>query len=230
MSGNEKHDAIDGAAPEADLDDLLARVRRNIELDLRVSAPAKVVAYDPATQRTTLTLEFLAIRIVEGEEVPDVPLLLYNVPVRWPGGSLGYVTTPLVPGDTGRVCFADRCLSTWLNAKEPNALPLDPVNGRTHNLADAVFDPGLRQAFAPITPPTDLTATVIEGPLVKLGRAATQPVALAPLVQANLEALVAAIEAAPVAPLDGGATFKAALIGALSTWPTTVAATKTQAE
>ncbi len=230
MSGNEKQDALHGAAPEAQLSDLLAGHRRNIELDLRVSAPGRVVTYDPATQTATIRLEFLAIRLVEGEEVPEPPLLLHGVPVAWPGGSAGYVTTPLAPNDPGKLTFTDRCLSTWLQAGNA-AAPIDPINARTHNLADAVFEPGLR----PLTearPPTDQTATVVEGPVVKLGRAATQPVALAPVVDANLAALLAVIQAAPVVPLDGGASFKAALIAALTamSWPTTTASTKAQAE
>lgn len=227
MSSTETDDTVDGASPEAQLVDLLLRFRRNIELDLRVSAPARIITYDPVTQTATVRLELMPVPIIEGEEVPTPAPPLHGVPVVWHGGTAGYVSTPLAPGDPGKVTFTDRCLSTWLQTGNP-AGPVDPINRRTHNLADAVFEPGLRP-LAEARQPTDQTATVVEGPLIKLGYGATQPVALAPLVQAQLEALKAAIQSAPVSPLDGGTTFKAALVAALTAWPASTAATKTQA-
>jgi hypothetical protein len=53
------------------------------------------------------------------------------------------------------------------------------------------------------------------------------PVALATLVTAQLDALKAAITAAPVvAAPDGGLSFKTSLIAALASWPSPVASTK----
>lgn len=163
-------DKVDGDAPRPELPDVLNLFRRAIELGLRVSMPGHVTAYDPATQRATVQLGLLPVRFVEGEEVPDPPLVLPQIPVAWPGGSLGYVTTPLLPGDTGLVVFSDRCMSLWLL----NGGPTDPVNGRTHELGDGVFVPGLRNATNPIAPPTALDATVVHGPLVRLGATGTE--------------------------------------------------------
>ncbi|HMI90093.1 MAG TPA: hypothetical protein VK509_01965 [Polyangiales bacterium] len=60
---------------------------------------------------------------------------------------------------------------------------------------------------------------------MKLGGSAATPVAIAALVAAQLTVLKAAIAAAPTTAGDGGSAFKASLLSALSTWPTTVAAT-----
>ncbi len=205
-------DKVDANPAVAALNDLLAMVRRNIELDLRVSAPARVVVYDPATQRATIQLELLPVKFLGDLEVPQPPIPIPGVPVCWTGGSLGYVTTPLVPGDTGLALFSDRCLSLWLL----QGGPIDPINGRTHALGDAMFLPGLRNTTNPITPPTDLTATVVEGPLVHLGRLATHPVAFGDLLHTYLTAM---FSAATVTALDGGAAFKAALIAYLNANP-----------
>ncbi len=167
------------------LTDLLALVRRNLELDLRVCAPCSVVAYDSATQRATVMLAALPVAYVEGVETPQPPVVIPEVPVEWLGGSLGYVTTPLMPGDTGRVTFTDRALAQWLRT----GVPSDPLNGRTHNLGDAIFTPGARHNLNPIVPPTSLTNTVVEGPLVSLGVAALSPAVLGTEITAALTTL-----------------------------------------
>lgn len=174
MSGQDRRDAVDASTIAATLHDLLALWRRSIELELRVSSPATVVTYDPATQTAQVVLGLLPVQFIEGEEVPAGAIVIPTARVRWIGGSLGYVSTPLVPGDTGHVVFTDRCLAQWLLAGGS----VDPINGRTHALADAVFEPGLRHNANPITPPTDLTATVVEGPLVRLGSLALNGVVL----------------------------------------------------
>lgn len=78
---------------------------------------------------------------------------------------------------------------------------------------------------------TGETAIVVDADSVRLGSAgASQFVALAQLVADQLTILKNAISSAPVAPLDGGASFKAGLVSALATWPESVAAEKVTAE
>lgn len=202
-------------SPTASLPELLAAVIRNLQLDLRVAAPAHVTAYDPATQRAVVQLGALPVRIVEGEEIPQPPIVIENVPVMWLGGSLGYVTTPLVSNDTGLVVFTDRALAMWLL----NGIPSDPINGRTHALGDAVFIPGLRPGTAPIAPPTSIAATVIEGPVVHAGPGAINPVVKFTELSAALTAFTGAVVAAaevvtgppgsPVPPDPTGALYTA---------------------
>ena len=71
----------------------------------------------------------------------------------------------------------------------------------------------------------------ITAPEVRLGSdAATELVALASRVEAQLTALKSAISGAATAPSDGGAAFKANLLAALSSWPASTAASKVKAE
>lgn len=75
------------------------------------------------------------------------------------------------------------------------------------------------------------TAIVVDADGVRLGsRDASQFVALAQLVADQLTTLKDAIANAPVVALDGGASFKAAIVAALTTWPESVAAEKVRAE
>lgn len=192
MSAQDDRDGVDASAAVAGLVELLALWRRQLELDLRVSAPARVVTYNPATQRATVSLEQLPVAFEDGEEVPQPPILIPEVAVRWQGSSTGYVTVPLAPNDTGHVVFSDRCLSEWLRT----GVPGDPINARTHALADAVFEPGLRPATNPIVPPTSMVSAVLEGPLVALGRAATSPAVLGTELVAAFTAFTTAVNAA----------------------------------
>lgn len=73
-------------------------------------------------------------------------------------------------------------------------------------------------------------SVIVAAQTIKLGAAATQFVALANLVAAQLTALKNAINVAVTVPNDGGASFKSTLLTALSAWPASVAATKTKAE
>jgi len=226
----DRRDSIDAVPPSAVLGDLLSLIRRGIELDLRVAAPAHVIAYMPATQRVTVALGFLPVLFtrVPGAtdiEVPQPPITIPDVPVQWGGGSLGYVTTPLVPGDTGLVLFTDRCLAAW----RQTGVPSDPINGRTHALGDAVFLPGCRADLAPIVPPTSLVATVVEGPLVWLGAGATQPAVLG---TAHAAALITFSEAISLAattwagvPGAPAVTFASAVEAACSVFTAAIPAT-----
>lgn len=81
-----------------------------------------------------------------------------------------------------------------------------------------------------ITLATEAPITIESGNVLLGSSSAAQFVALADLVAAELNILKSAIASAPVAPLDGGATFKAAIVAALAAWPGSVAAGKVKAE
>lgn len=196
MSAQDKRDKVDASAENEELEGLLAIWRRNIELDLRVAMPGHVTAYNPTTQRATIQLGLVPVRFVEDEEVAQPPIVLPDVPVLNIGGSLGYVSFQLVPGDSGLVVFSDRCMAAWLKLGQPT----DPINGRAHALGDGVFIPGVRPIADVITPPTDITGTVVEGSLVRLGSLAANGVVLD---AAGLEIARAAAEAALGAFIPG---------------------------
>ena len=147
--------------------------QRAAELKLRVAVPATVVAYDPATNRVQATVDFLSVRYTEDGEAPNPEPLLISAPVAFPSSLVGYLTFPLTAGSPGLLVVSDRSLELWNQLGTPAPPPLPGA----HKLGDSVFFPGLRPTSKPITPPPDQTATVLEGPLVKLGPAAVQGVA-----------------------------------------------------
>lgn len=212
--------------PEPELGDLLRAVARHVQLAIRTHVPAAIMAYDPATQTATVVLQMLTVvRVADPLRLPPgaipmglppnmtatlPPTILMRVPVVWPRTTLGYVTFPLLPGDTGELHVSDRSLEMW----RLSGAPTDPGLAFTHALKDSVFHPGLHPDTMPITPPTDLTATVIEGPMVKLGALATAANSVAK-AEMFLLALVQAVTAAATVPNDGGASFKTSLLAAL---------------
>lgn len=173
----DKRDILDAKGPGASLGDLLKQLQRKIEMDIRVAAPATTLSYDPSTQRATVELGFRPVEATDsGEELED-PIKLYNVPVSFPRASAGYIALPLAAGggDTGMLVFSDRALANWLSTGGTT----DPINGRTHSLADGVFFPGITTDKAPIVSTSHAVAgtTIIEGDTaIHLGDGATEPV------------------------------------------------------
>jgi hypothetical protein len=214
------------------LADLFAAQLRAYSDGLRVMLPAEVVewsAADPgrASVRPTVRL----VRRVDGALVSYRPPILASAPVAYPtSGSYG-LTFPLAVGSTGALVFADRSIDEWVVNANADSEPRDL---RRHAYADGVFVPGLRAYDLPARVQPTSGALVVACPVageVRLGSSnATSLVALAPLVEAQLSALVTAITAAPTVPGDGGAAFKAALLAALSAWPAPVGSARVRSE
>ena len=161
---------------------------RRMKLSIRTNTVATVQAYNPATQKATVRLDILEIVKVLVQTTPGInpnlsdqtkaspPVILTDIPVAWPRAGGGYLTFPLLPGDTGEIAIQDRGLQQWLN-RTAN-LPVDPVQAATHALSDAVFHPGLSVNQNPIAPATDATGAVLHhDAFIKLGRAAALGVA-----------------------------------------------------
>lgn len=189
------HQGIDAASPGLKLGRLFDLAERKMRLGLRVAEPGRVVNYDPILQRADVTRELVTVVRGNTPQTADVetpvlpPMLLQRVPVLWPRTALGYVTFPLVAGDTGLLVFCDRSLERWKSAGTPDA----PADARAHSFADGVFVPGMHADTNPITPPTRLDATVIEGPTIRLGALAVQPVVLGLALRTALETFVASM-------------------------------------
>jgi len=221
---------------EPQLEDLFRVQLREMALQLRSHSVARVIAYDPATQTASVSVEILqVIKDHRKEPTPanpnpvsiQDPVVLEGIPVAWPRTSSAYLTFPLAPGDTGELHVQDRSIDLWRQA----GAPVDPISAFIHMLGDAVFHPNIFPSTLPITPPTSLVATVVEGPEVHLGRGAVNLVALANLVDGIISTLDTVFRVAWVpVPNDGGAALQAAYLAAFPVAPTTVAATKTRAE
>jgi hypothetical protein len=207
---------------------LLRVAARNLQLRLRTAAPGTIVTFNASTQKADVRLDhkpiFVDPRSPLGER-PAATIILKSVPVYFPRGMSGtaYDTIPIQAGDTGQLISCDRSLETWLRL----GTEVDPVSLTLHSLADSVFYPGLHPDTAPITPPVDLTARVIEAPLIKLGRNAVDFAALGTTLVAAIDAFLAA--GVPVA-MDGGANLKATMIASWNALKVNVLSAKNQVE
>lgn len=192
-------DTADATSPDPGLAEVIDQWRRGIFLDLRVAAPATVIEYNSATQTASVQLVALPVAYIDGEEIERPPIKIPDVPVHWLGTQTAYVSTPIENGtpvslgSAGLVIFTDRCLARW----RQTGVPTDPVNGRAHDLADAVFVPGgPRPATQPIGPPTRSDAITVEGPLVALGALAASPAVLGTPLAAAFSVWASAIAGA----------------------------------
>lgn len=229
---------------DASLSDITRQVQRLTKLSIRTHTPATVVAYDPVRQTAIVTVDHLqAVKVVDEVQLARVaargaivrgvppnavatlpPIRLVDVPVVFARTQLGYMTFPVVPGDTGQLHVSDRSLAQW----RAKGVPSDPLFSETHSIADSVFYPGLHADTNPIVPPTDVTSTTVEGPLVKLGVGATDFVALASLVIAALQQIHTTFNThTHTAPPGGGATTPP--LTPLPPTPPPVGASKVQA-
>lgn len=229
MSGTDRRDSIDAGIGEGELLQLLNRRERNLLLGLATCKPAHVVVYNPADQTTQVLVGNLAVELTGlPVEVPEPPMPLSNVPVGWWAGMGGqaYDTIPLLPGDTGLLLCADRATEEWKRLGQP----CDPVDARTHSLADCWFLPIARPTSGQLTPGIGtLLGRVIEAPQIQLGATATMHLVLAEQFQLYMVAFWTALG---TAPLDGGATMKASALAYLASnpIPLTTATTKVTAE
>lgn len=203
MSATDSRDTIDAAAPGTGLRGYVKRELRNHELETRVSAPGQVVTYDPATQIAQCAVGYLQVLAADvpgaGEvETPMRPDLV-NARVALLQGATHSDHPPISPLDTGMLFFLDRALDAWLLG--PGS-PVDPVDGRAHDMADAVFVPGLAPDARRRPPPSNPAARTIEAPAIALGGAAV-PVTGNALrggqVSAAITAPLAALTAVPPA-------------------------------
>lgn len=215
------------------LADLFAAQLRAYSDGLRVMLPAEVVAWSPSDPgRVSVRPTVRLVRRVDGALVSYRPPVLAQAPIEWPSAGGYGVTFPLPVGSTGSIVFADRSIDEWLSTGQPDSEPRDV---RRHAYTDGVFRPGLRaldDVPARLSPPA--AALVVGCPTageVRLGSAsASSLIALAPLVEGQLSALLSAISAAPVVPGDGGAAFKAAIVAALAAWPGPVGSARVRSE
>lgn len=211
----------------------------NVQLErVHTALPGKVQSYDASRQIADIlpmVPRVARARITRERRVENLPVLA-DVPLVFPRSGEYFIHLPIQPGDTVLVLFTEADMNEWIRTGDA----IDPGLTGRFRLSSAAAIPGLFPEQSRITDaaPGALTIgkqggpkVVIDAGLVRLGSvAASQFVALSNLVDAQLNALKSAIAAAVVVPNDGGASFKATLLSALSAWPASVAATKAVAE
>lgn len=211
---------------EVEIDEAYIRAAmRAVLLSVRTWVPAKVLSYDPATQRVKVEVGFLEVMAVRDGVAPtgavavtgeggDMEAVLpaqeiEDIRVSFDGAWGGsaeqdcYLTWPIKEGTTGRLHCSYRSLEEWY----AKGKPADPVQALIHNLADSVFVPGLRHDANLIAPATDLEAAVLHAAAIKLHREATELVALGQKMHDYLSGLFAS--GVPGAA-DGGAALQTA--------------------
>lgn len=209
-----------GQDPE--LEDFLRAWGRDLRLKIRTHVPAKLVAFNPATNTAVLSVEILQVVYVTDLTVPKgitsikgvppnaeavlAPVQLFDIPVQWPSTSKGWITFELTPGDEGLLHIADRSIAAWLQ----KGITTEPVLAFLHALQDSIWYPGALSKARPFVPPVDPAGTVIQGTQIKLGPLAVSTVIKGTEFVALMDAVLAA-GVANISPQDGGAKAIAAM-------------------
>jgi len=214
-----------------DSPDLVEVIRLAVQNRLALvhtSIPARVLEYDRDTQLADVQvlIRFRQRHPTTGELSAYMPEPIPNVPVVWPAGAGGSLTFDLAKGDRGWLLVSERSLDEW---KETGQVDSTPADVRRFDLTDASFIPG-GQAKPQALPGTAhaAAAAVLRGDDVRLGSSnASDPVALSPAVQTELNKLLNLLQNWTVVPNDGGLALQTAAL-LLSIGPT--AASKVKAE
>jgi len=112
--------------------ELLEQAKERAVMDVRVSMPARIVSFDPATK--TAQVEIM-LKMVDEDDAPvDYPPLT-DCPCVFTRGGGFHVVHPYKAGDNGLVLFSDRCLDGWFESGQA-AVPMDY---RIHSMSDAYF-------------------------------------------------------------------------------------------
>lgn len=207
--------------------------------ELHVGFPAKVLSFDAAGNAVDVQPQLdRTFENIDGSFTQDALPAIASVPVCWPRvGKFGLVF-PIEADDYVFVVVSDRNLGEWLRTGARG----DALDVGSHVLDGAVALPGLYPLSGALGN-EHVTDHLVIGALgseeatihirpadVRLGGdSATQFVALANLVAAELTELKSAIQAAVIVANDGGANFQSTLMTALAAWPSSVAATKVKA-
>lgn len=203
---------------------ILAQMR-----EFRSSLPGRVVSYDAAKQRASVRLQLsFYMMTTDDQRVPIDHPVLSNVPVAFPGGGGAGMWFGLAKDDPVVVMFCDVPIGAWL----ARGTPCEPGVDDLHSIGGAV-------ALALAPRPTGQAAQSADGSLtrigidsdtaaqiefaagqVRLGQGATEALAIASKVHADMVALKTAFAAWTPVLQDGGTALKTLLTTLIGTpWP-----------
>lgn len=215
------------------LGEVLERHRDATQEELHTQLPGRIESFDAANQVADVT-PMLTRRIPrrDGSFLSERMPTLRAVPVVFPGAGGWFMRFPLVAGDTVMLVMLERDAARWRVTGELS----DPIDIRHHHLAHAVAIPGLRSRPGKLPAPTGTALEFghVGGSTIRInddgsiqagGPGATSFVSLAD----KIDAVVNAITGAVIAPGDGGAAIKAAVVLAWTGVGNSSAATKVKA-
>jgi hypothetical protein len=166
-------------------------LERRTQLNVRTHIPCRVLSYDANKQRVEIELGTVEVaKNQDGSETVAAPIVLPSVPILFPGTADSYINFPIEAGDTGMALICDRSIAAWRTdgKAHPPSLP------GLHNLADAVFVPGLRHDGSPL-PKATMGGMVLESASIQLGAGAVSPAVLGTAMQTLWDAMVVYINA-----------------------------------
>jgi hypothetical protein len=182
--------------------------------ELYFCTPARVVSYD-STKQSAVVQPLIKRRVRgEGERETQLPGVIHDVPVVFPGAGDYSFTFPVAKGDTVLLVFADQSLDVWL----PSGAEVDPEDDRQCDVNDAIAIPGLRSFASPVSsPPTDAAcASVPTGKQLRLGdKDASEAALKGDEFTSQLATLVSSIASA-VSGIPGGTAAGTAILTALN--------------
>lgn len=209
--------------------------------DVFIARAGRVTVYDDVTNTVCVKPQVKRSVWVDGErKFVDVPDLLF-VPLIFPRTESYAVTLPIQAGDTVLLVFCDVSHGEWRDSGGES----EPTDARRLSIGWPVAIPGFFPDTKPLSQtPADVAARAagmvigqhgggarveISPTTIKLGKDATDYVALASKVDNFISTFVSTLSnTAPVAN-DGGAALRTALLNALNNFPS-VAATMTKAK
>lgn len=174
---------------------------------LMTGLPGVITEYDPDQNRATVLGLVMTAEFGEDGSRQAIPFAMFtDVPVMLFGSGKVLIKFPIKKGSECWLDFSSRALTAW---KQNGTRVSDPQDDRRHHRADCVAIPAVFIA------PQDADAIIEFTEDGKINVGGDQPLA----TKNDLTILKNAISAAPTTPNDGGASFKASLVAALSAWP-----------
>jgi hypothetical protein len=173
--------------------------------EIRVALPGRVLAYDSENNRATVQVQIPDV-VVDGDGQRTIvsPAALTDVPVALLGSGAGRIKWPVKRGHEVLCLFSSSALAQYKATRRI----VDPGTDRHHHIADAIA--------IPVCITEDYDDTIIEfteDGQIHIGGDAQLA------TKADLQALKDAIVNAIVVAADGGASLKATILAALTTWP-----------
>lgn len=112
--------------------ELLEQAKNNAMMDVRVSMPACIVSFDPATKTASVEI---GLKMVNADDTQSEYPPLVDCPCLFTRGGGFHLVHPYKAGDKGIVLFSDRCFDGWFQAGQV----APPMDFRVHSMSDAYF-------------------------------------------------------------------------------------------
>ena len=112
--------------------ELLEQAKNNAMMDVRVSMPARIVSFNPATKTASVEI---GLKMVNADDTQSDYPPLVDCPCLFTRGGGFHLVHPYKAGDKGIVLFSDRCFDGWFQAGQV----APPMDFRVHSMSDAYF-------------------------------------------------------------------------------------------